>query len=269
MVLSAARWVVRGIVDDRRGRVKAFQSSVRIARVMAVNAVDARARGAIVEGCGLGLLLLVCGAGLVIARSNLEAFERWFTAEDGIVETLTALAFLAGAVACGGRLLAFRRARTPRRRRFIALLSLVLVAAAGEELSWGQRLFGVPTPAVIARHNAQKETNVHNIRVGGVKLNVIVEPVITFVFLLCLTASPIAYRRLPTVQRVADTWGVPIPRARHVLTFAVAGGLIYATPSTKNWEVFEFAVAMTLALVTLFPANETAPDRLRPVRTDT
>jgi len=43
------------------------------------------------------------------------------------------------------------------------LLALVLFVMAGEELSWGQRIFHWDTPADYAKVNAQGETNLHNL----------------------------------------------------------------------------------------------------------
>lgn len=37
------------------------------------------------------------------------------------------------------------------------------MAVAGEEISWGQRLFGFPTPAQLQEINYQGEANLHNI----------------------------------------------------------------------------------------------------------
>lgn len=42
------------------------------------------------------------------------------------------------------------------------LICLVLFVMAGEELSWGQRIFGWATPEAISKVNAQNETNLHN-----------------------------------------------------------------------------------------------------------
>lgn len=42
------------------------------------------------------------------------------------------------------------------------LICLILFVMAGEELSWGQRIFGWATPEVISKVNAQNETNLHN-----------------------------------------------------------------------------------------------------------
>lgn len=43
------------------------------------------------------------------------------------------------------------------------LIALVLFVMAGEELSWGQRIFGWATPELFTNINEQSETNLHNL----------------------------------------------------------------------------------------------------------
>lgn len=55
-----------------------------------------------------------------------------------------------------------------RNRQWLAmalsiLVTLVFVVMIGEELSWGQRIFGWTTPEAYAEINAQGETNLHNL----------------------------------------------------------------------------------------------------------
>ena len=42
-------------------------------------------------------------------------------------------------------------------------LALLLFFLAGEEISWGQRLLNIATPAWELKHNVQSEMNLHNI----------------------------------------------------------------------------------------------------------
>ena len=80
--------------------------------------------------------------------------------EDGLVENLTAVAFfLAG-------LLLFATALADRsgfRRGIYMLGGLVMTFVCGEEISWGQRIFGFATPDFLIDVNNQGEFNVHNI----------------------------------------------------------------------------------------------------------
>lgn len=90
-------------------------------------------------------------------------FESWRKGEDGPAEWLQFIGYAGAAIGSG--LVVWRRRHLGVS---IALLSWVLLALfcvlmAGEEISWGERLLGFSLPDVQAL-NAQKETNVHNIR---------------------------------------------------------------------------------------------------------
>ncbi len=78
--------------------------------------------------------------------------------EDGLFEYFTAIFFLA---AC----LVFGRIFFRTRKIFFLLLSIVLFVGFGEEISWGQRIFGFGTPDYLMQHNVQGETTLHNIEI--------------------------------------------------------------------------------------------------------
>ena len=82
--------------------------------------------------------------------------------EDGLVEDATSVAYLgAGCVA-----VVVARGLRLRGERALAglwsLLVLALVLFCLEEISWGQRVFGVPTPELFTS-NVQGEINLHNL----------------------------------------------------------------------------------------------------------
>jgi hypothetical protein len=78
--------------------------------------------------------------------------------EDGIFEYLTALFFLLGAAVFGWTFY-------QNRKIFFLLLSIVLLVGCGEEISWGQRIFGFTTPEYLHEHNVQDETSLHNLEI--------------------------------------------------------------------------------------------------------
>ena len=88
---------------------------------------------------------------------------KWVTGEDGIAETLQVsaylLAFLLG-VAITGRLWSGARRGIAC---LYALVALGLFFLVGEELAWGQRIFGWVTPESLEAINKQGETTLHNI----------------------------------------------------------------------------------------------------------
>lgn len=76
--------------------------------------------------------------------------------EDGLYESLTALFFLAGAVVA---FLVFLK----KKSWFLLLLAVFLFFGMGEEISWGQRIFGFKTPEAVSKINVQHEFNLHNV----------------------------------------------------------------------------------------------------------
>lgn len=93
-------------------------------------------------------------------------FYRVLLREDGLFEYIGALLFLLTSMVlfyCG-----YRTAKSsydgPRLNRVLFFLAgLVFLVGAGEEISWGQRIFSIETPQYLSEVNGQGETNFHNI----------------------------------------------------------------------------------------------------------
>lgn len=88
---------------------------------------------------------------------------RWLRGEDHLVEWITFLGFAGAGVLC--LRLASRRA-TRRVRLWRLGLALFFLVCAGEEISWGQRVFGFGTPASMVEENEQDEVNLHNLKLS-------------------------------------------------------------------------------------------------------
>lgn len=108
------------------------------------------------------LLPVALGAsavGLAIASRDVYL---WMTKEDGAVESVQLLLFASACVL--SFLVAHRHQR--ERQSFLGalyyLLGAALIVICGEEISWGQRIFGWDTPEALAT-NRQSESNIHNI----------------------------------------------------------------------------------------------------------
>ena len=76
--------------------------------------------------------------------------------EDGLFEYLTAIFFFISSVL-------FFLEFFSHKNIFILLLSILMFLAFGEEISWGQRIFGFSTPDIIDKINVQHEFNIHNL----------------------------------------------------------------------------------------------------------
>ena len=100
----------------------------------------------------------------VVAKDTFRPLFTLVTAEDSLLEWPQFFFVLASSpiFACTGVLL------MSRGQRAMGLLYLLIAVGAflvaGEEISWGQRVFGWGTPESLAAINHQAETNVHNIR---------------------------------------------------------------------------------------------------------
>ena len=112
----------------------------------------------------VGVLVYLCLCLNVLFFSSLLAAApltfRALSREDYWVESLTAVWFLLAG------LVLFVTALVERsffRRCVYILGGMAMVFAAGEEISWGQRIFGFATPDFLMHLNESKEFNVHNI----------------------------------------------------------------------------------------------------------
>jgi hypothetical protein len=95
---------------------------------------------------------------LVLAELAPRQFQRLMQ-EDGWAEWATFAAFAAAGT------LGLRRARATTQLERLLLLgvSLFCLFVAGEEISWGQRLFGYRPPQFFLERNFQQEANLHNL----------------------------------------------------------------------------------------------------------
>lgn len=91
------------------------------------------------------------------------ALFNWLVKEDSVIEWLQAVALIvAGVMFLRLAIGLFRGGRRSVGLLFAAI-AVVAFVVAGEEASWGQRIFGWLTPTDLDNLNHQGETNIHNI----------------------------------------------------------------------------------------------------------
>jgi hypothetical protein len=118
------------------------------------------------SGAGTALALLGIVPLIYLALLLPDAASTWIIREDHPIELTGALSLLAASIAC---LVLWRRVRDdahwPALRRLgLLALALLFFFGFGEEMSWGQRLFGFGTPGSLQASNVQDETTVHNLK---------------------------------------------------------------------------------------------------------
>jgi len=204
----------------------------------------------------LAMIVLALLATVGIYLWDSVYFYETFAAEDGLVEYGTALFLF---VSC---LILLRNALTlwGREWRGAALLTLfyalLFFAASGEEISWGQRIFGWDSGEFFLENNKQAETNFHNLVVGEMHLaKTIFGSVLTAVLLLYLVVLPLLYPRVAVIRNLADRLAVPVPGLRHAI-FALAASLVIAAIDVhRKWEVYELIFSLLTVSIFLLPQN--------------
>lgn len=121
------------------------------------------------------LMLIVAGMLFVYVLFGGRVFSdttrHWINREDGLIQSTQALLFLICAVANTLLFIKFRAVRSAegfggslgRRAVWHGLLGIFFFFCVGEEISWGQRLFGWETLSLFQVANVQNETNFHNL----------------------------------------------------------------------------------------------------------
>ncbi|RMG19824.1 MAG: hypothetical protein D6729_04360, partial [Deltaproteobacteria bacterium] len=179
------------------------------------------------RGALLTLLVLDAVAGLLALVAGIapETFGRWMQ-EDGPAEWATFWAFLlAGA-------LVLTRLKGLFGRRLALVLAVLLSAfclfVAGEEISWGQRLFGFEPPALFLEKNFQQELNVHNFlkgkKLAGLPLDsryLVLLVALSYGALLPLLRRLLARRSAPVGQAL-EAIAPPVWLLPHLLLVAYA-----------------------------------------------
>jgi hypothetical protein len=175
-----------------------------------------------------------------------EGYE--LTLEDDIFESLTAVFYVSGFVFCFIGFIANRR-RGPWLQRYSMLGWAALLLFLGmEEISWGQRVFGVETPEFFASRNLQSETNLHNFSSAYAN-----RLFYSSVFLVGVGLPSLAIfnsRFSPFVSRL----GVQLPQPQLIVPFVLA--FTFASP---EWIATapEFVALVTAALIGLSIALKT------------
>lgn len=83
--------------------------------------------------------------------------------EDGPIEWATAIAYLLSSFLMAAVAIRLRGTVRTVTLMAVAALAVLFFAVAGEEISWGQRLFALTGPEALITANRQHEMNLHNL----------------------------------------------------------------------------------------------------------
>jgi hypothetical protein len=105
----------------------------------------------------------VVGAVVVAATYARRSVYYWLLAEDHPFEWLQFALVLGGSLLAAATAWRLRREHDTLGALLFALFAVGLFVIAGEEISWGQRVFAFGTPADLASVNNEREFNIHDI----------------------------------------------------------------------------------------------------------
>jgi hypothetical protein len=218
------------------------------------------ARFSIVEKLILALVLIILIIGYILFYTNVAQFES-YVQEDGIVEWLTVLGLVLGCIVCVRRFFVLRKHRSAWFLIVTLGLALMLFFAAGEEISWGQRIFHIKSSEFFKERNSQGETNLHNLVVDGVKLNKLIFSIgLTIAMGIYLLVFPILYKYHAATKRFIDRSGIPLPRIYQVFSMLLVFVITSLLPHEKKAEMLEAGIALLFFLVIRYPGNSSVFD---------
>jgi hypothetical protein len=136
----------------------------KITHIFEVTSFNVSIEKAYKAGAGISFIILLLYLPLLIVSYD-KIYD--LTREDHIYENSQALFFFLSSCVMfylfyksksGGKY----HYSVANRNYFFLLLGLLLFFFFGEEISWGQRIFGFQSSAALKQFNAQGETNIHN-----------------------------------------------------------------------------------------------------------
>lgn len=196
--------------------------------------------------------------GVIASRVNLDWFNNVYVIEDGFIEWLTVLPLLIIVVAAIRYMI-----RLSSKRSWLFSVTMIFLAAlcffvAGEEISWGQRIFHIESSSFFKKNNAQAETNLHNLVVDGVKVNkLIFSQLLIMAAVIYLSVFPYLFKNKKWFKNLVNTMGIPIVRPYQIVAL-VATAILVAICDGRNSELLEFAGCFLFLLIIMFPENKEA-----------
>lgn len=209
----------------------------------------------------IGAIVIVLIVSIGVHLYDVDYFRGVYAFEDGPVEYATAFGLLFCCFAFASHAVSLRRRAMTLAAICTGVYALLFFLGTGEEISWGQRIFGWESGDFFMENNKQFETNLHNLRVGDTNLaKTVFGSGLTTVILLYLVALPQLYQRVPVISRLIDRLAIPVPGLRHTILAVVASLIILIMDQGRKWEVYELIFSLIMLSIILIPQN---PDKTR------
>ena len=205
----------------------------------------------------LALFVISHLAAIPVALWNPDFFSTHIAQEDGLIESLTAIFLFAAGMVLIWRARQLRALGRNVQAGLTWLYAALYVFVAGEEISWGQRIFGWASGEYFLENNQQAETNFHNLIVGQQQLaSTLFGNWLTPVLLLYLIVLPLLYTRVTWVRRAAYALAAPVPGRMHAWLAVIATAAMGVIAGTyRQFELYEYAFSLISLMIFLEPRN--------------
>lgn len=126
------------------------------------------------------------------------------------------------------------------------LIGVTAIFIAAEEISWGQRIFGIQTPESISKLNIQEELNIHNLeKFAGI--NIALQKIPAYLILGWLIFS-LAVAQVPRFKEKVIRFGVPLVPFRLSPIFLMTPFFYFFQPTAKIDEIVEMLLGVTVLM---------------------
>jgi hypothetical protein len=165
-----------------------------------------------IEAINFSIFILLCGASIApLVSFYIRGYiPLYWLAEDGVYESMGALAVFLGAAIAFWAFWQSANNNRLKRNFWLLFLSIALAVLAGEEVSWGQRMFDIELSQEVMAKNFQGELNLHNSKILNTH-NTFLSRLLAQGLLVYLILIPIFLTAFPTAGRLACRLRVPIP----------------------------------------------------------
>ncbi len=196
--------------------------------------------------------------GVILSHTAPEFFKGVYVVEDGLIQWLQVVALIITMCLCFRRVLFLRKNKSTIFLAATLMLGLLFLFAVGEEISWGQRLFNIQSSEWFQEHNAQEETNLHNLKIKGIKINrLIFSTGLGIIMIIYVAVITPLYRRKGKLSRLVDSLAIPIPQTHHVIGYIALVLIVqFLVASSKKGELREFGMLFLFFLNIAFPYNK-------------
>ena len=211
----------------------------------------------ITEKLIVSFLIITVVIGIYFFYTNKD-FYAYLVQEDGFFENLTSIFLFLSSFYLFYFFLSNIKLKSIWWKMGIIIMIIGLFFGAGEEISWGQRIFHIESSKFFNENNSQKETNLHNMIVDGVKLNkLIFSNLLSIIFSIYFLILPILWRKNNFIKKTINQFGIPIANNYQVIIFMISSLIIILSISNeRKWEIWEYTFALTMFLIVLNPLNK-------------